>query len=59
MKALKLRNQRDELEFSVYDKTILVHITDSLNNHTTNGYELPDRQISKIITWLMKAREEE
>jgi len=52
MKALKLRNQNDELEFSIFDDTILVHITDSLNNYRTNGYELPERQIPKIIEWL-------
>ena len=54
MKALKLKNQNDELTLSVSGGVIILGIKDYLGLGEA-GYELPERQIPKIIEWLKKS----
>ncbi len=53
MKALKLRSQNDELNFSVYDGEIIVDIKED-GSFIRSGYVLPERQIPKI-EWLKRS----
>ena len=54
MKALKLRNQGDDLTFRVYDGIIIVDIK-TPDMWGSLSYELPEKQIPKIIEWLKRS----
>jgi hypothetical protein len=52
MKCLKLQSKGDRFQLEIFQGSILIHVTDSLNNNFTNSYELPRKQISKVRQWL-------
>jgi hypothetical protein len=54
MKALKLRNQNDELNFIIYEGEIIIEIKED-GSFVRSSYSLPERQIPKIIEWLERS----
>ncbi len=54
MKALRLKNQNDELVFEIWDGEIIMEIKEE-GSFIRSCYPLAERQIPKIIEWLKRS----